>query len=214
MSIIDILLNGNIIFATIVFVLIAITTEIIGRKVLILLQEVTFSEYLFEKIFIPLARAIGLMVFILLCYPVLFGLNEAPPLSQLLSAGSHRTSTLMNVLFIVPLLFSLIPVLGSLPALILPVQGIAGASLVFSWMQGALNIQDIQYLPSFVTVLFIILFAIITHAVARWLSFHLSENINRSFNIDDGQKIAYRIVIVAAQLPVIFIYTRGLGVQL
>lgn len=214
MSIIDILFNGNVIIATLVFVLISIVTEISSRKVLIFFQDVAVTEFIFEKFLIPLARAVGLMVFILLCYPVLFGLNEAPPLSQLLSTGSHRTSTLMNVLFIVPLLFSLIPVIGSLPALILPVQGIAGSSLVFSWMQGALKIDEIYYMPHGVTILMIILLAILTHAAARWVSLHASENINQRFDIDDGQKIAYRIVIVAAQLPVILIYTRGLGVQL
>ena len=214
MSVIDILFNGNIIIATFVFVLLSIATEIFGVKVLDLFQDIAVSEFIFEKFLIPLARAVGMMMFVILCYPVLFGLTEAPPLDQLLSTGSLRTSTLMNLLFIVPLLFSLIPVFGSLPALILPVQGIAGASLVFSWMQAAMQVDETQYLPHGITILIIILLAILTHTVARQLSFHVSETINRQFEIDDGQKIAYRVIIVVAQIPVILIYTRGLGSQL
>lgn len=214
MSIIEILLNSNVIIAIFVFILICIATEIIGQKILLIFEEVPVTEYIFEKFLIPLARAVGLMIFILLCYPVLFGLTEAPPLHQLLAEGSLRTSTLMNVLFIVPLLFSLIPVIGSIPAFLLPVQGIAGSSLVFSWMQGALDIEKIQYVPNWITILLIVLFAILTHAAARWLSLHLSDQVNRVFNIDDGQKIVYRISIVAAQMPVIIIYTQGLGTQL
>ena len=214
MSIIDILLNAKVIIATLVFVLICIATEFLGQRILNIFEQVTVSEFIFEKFLIPLARALGLMVFILLCYPVLFGLTEAPPLSQLLSTGSLRSNTLMNVMFIVPLLFSLIPIVGSIPALILPVQGIAGSSLAFSWMQGALKVEQIQYLPDGATILFIILLAIVTHTVARWISLHISENINRKFNLDDGHKIAYRIVVVAAQMPVIIIYTQGLGSQL
>jgi len=214
MSVIDILLNANVIFAIFVFVLICIMTEIIGQRLLVSFEQAPVSEFIFEKFLIPLARAAGLMIFILLCYPVLFGLNEGPPLSQLLSTGSLRTSTLMNVMFITPLLFSLIPVVGSIPALILPVQGIAGSSLVFSWTQGTLKVEKIHYIPDGVTLLLIILFAILTHAAARWISLYLSETINYNFNIDDGQKIAYRIVVVAAQMPVILIYTQGLGAQL
>ena len=214
MSVLDIMLSGKIIVGILVFVLICIATEIVRHRVLRVIEHVPVSEYLFDKFLIPLARAVGLMVFILLCYPVLFGLTDAPPLSQLLSTGSLRTSTLMNVLFIAPLLFSLIPVIGSIPALILPVQGIAGSSLVFSWMQGALKIEEIAFLPDGVTVLLIILLAILTHSAARWLSLHLSEMINQRFNINDGQKLAYRIVVVAAQMPVILVYTQGLGSQL
>jgi len=214
MSVFDILLNANVIFAILVFVLISIATEIVGQRILLIFEQVPVSEFIFEKFLIPLARAVGLMVFILLCYPVLFGLSEAPPLSLLLSSGSLRSSTLMNVMFIVPLLFSLIPVIGSIPALILPVQGIAGASLVFSWMQGALRVNEVHYLPDGVTFLVIVLLAIVTHTAARWVSLQITEEINRRFNIDDGQKIAYRIIVVAAQMPVIIIYTQGLGAQM
>lgn len=214
MSVIDILFSATVISAITVFVIICTATEFIGQKVLNIFEDVPVSEFIFDKFLIPLARAVGLMIFILLCYPVLFGINDAPPLSELFFEGSMRTSTLMNVMFIVPLLFSLIPVIGSLPALILPVQGIAGCSLVFSWMQGAMKVEHIQYVPSGVTILVIILFAILTHTAARWLALRLSDNINRVFQIDDGQKITYRIVIVAAQMPVILIYTQGLGAQL
>lgn len=214
MSVIDILFSATVISAIMVFILICIATEFAGQKILNVFEDIPVTEFIFDKFLIPLARAVGLMVFILLCYPILFGINDAPPLPDLFFEGSMRTSTLMNVMFIVPLLFSLIPVVGSVPALILPVQGIAGCSLVFSWMQGAMEIENIHYIPSGITILVLILFAILTHTAARWLALHLSENINRIFQIDDGQKISYRIVIVAAQMPVILIYTHGLGAQL
>jgi len=214
MSVIDILFSREILFAIFFFVIISIATEFLGQRILDFFSEVAVTEYIFEKFMIPLARAVGSMIFILLCYPVLFGLADAPALTQLMSTGSMRTSTLMNVLFIVPLLFSLIPVVGSIPALLLPVQAIAGASLVFSWMQGALKINEIHYIPEYPTILVIIFLAIVSHTIARWLSLQVSEYINHKFSIDDGQKIAYRIIIVAAQMPVILIYTQGLGTQL
>jgi hypothetical protein len=214
MSTIDILISAKLITATLAFTLFSIAVELLGRKVLNILDDVSFTEWIFENIFIPLSRAIGLMIFILLSYPILFGITDAPPLSTLLSAGSHRISTLMNILFLLPLVFSLIPVLGSIPALVLPVQAIAGSSLVFSWMQAALDLSDIHYMPSFVVILLIVLLAVITHEFAKWLALHIADRTNRFFNIKDGQIIVYRITVVVAQLPVIFLYTTGLGGQL
>ncbi|WP_455201646.1 hypothetical protein [Kaarinaea lacus] len=214
MSAIDILLNGKIITAILVFIIFSIIVEITARKILHMLDDVSVTEWIFEKVFIPLSRAIGLMIFILLSYPVLFGVTDAPPLSELISAGGHRISSLINILFVLPLAFSVIPVFGGIPALLLPVQGIAGSTLVFSWMQATLNLQDIHYMPSLIIVLVIILFAILTHEIAKWISLHISERTNRYFHINDGQKIVYRIVVVVAQLPVILIYTTGLGGQL
>lgn len=214
MSAIDILLNGKIVTAILVFTLFSIIVEIIGRKILNMLDDVSVTEWIFEKVFIPLSRAVGLMIFILLSYPVLFGISDAPPLSELLSTGSHRISSLMNILFVLPLAFSVVPVLGSIPALLLPLQGIAGSTLVFSWMQAALSLSDIHYMPSLIVFLVIILFAVLSHEIAKWFALHISERTNRYFHINDGQKIVYRIVVVVAQLPVILIYTTELGSQL
>ncbi|WP_455197881.1 hypothetical protein [Kaarinaea lacus] len=214
MSTIEILLNAKIIGAFLAIILLAIVVEIISRKILDILDDVSVSEWLFEKIFIPLFRALELMIFILLAYPVLFGLNEAPPISQLLSEGSHRINTLLNILFVLPLLFSLLPIFGRMPSLLLPVQGIAGSTLIFSWMQAALQRDNIQYVPNVMVIVVIVLLAVLSHAVAKWVALHLSHTVNRFFYIDDGQKIVYRIVVVVAQLPVILIYTTGLGRQL
>ena len=214
MSTIEILLNTKIIGAFLVIILLAIVVEIISRKILDILDDVSVSEWLFEKIFIPLFRALELMTFILLAYPVLFGLNEAPPISQLLSEGSHRINTLLNILFVLPLLLSLLPIFGRMPSLLLPVQGIAGSTLIFSWMQAALQRNNIHYVPNIMVIVVIILLAIVSHAIAKWVALQLSNAVNRFFQIDDGQKIVYRIVVVVAQLPVILIYTTGLGRQL
>ena len=214
MSSIEILLNGKIIGAILAFTLFSIVVEIINRNILYALDDVSISEWMFEKIFIPLFRALGLMIFILLAYPILFGLTEAPSISELLSAGSHRINTLINILFVLPLLFSAIPIFGSMPSLLLPVQGIAGTTLIFSWMQGALHLENIHYLPNTIVIAVIILLALASHALAKWGALHLSHKVNRFFHIDDGQQIVYRVVVMVAQLPVILIYTTGLGSQL
>jgi len=215
MPIIDILFNKTIIAAILIFTLLSITIEIIGWKLLLYFQDANVNEWMLERIFIPLARAIALMIFILLCYPILFGITQAPSLESLLTSGSHRINLLMNVLFVLPLMFSLVPVFGRIPALLLPIQGIAGSTLVFSWMQAATpHSREIHYIPGLSIVIVILLMALITHRLAKWLSVFISDYINDRYQILDSEKIIYRILIVATQLPVILVYTRGLGAQL
>jgi len=215
MSIIDILLYKTTLTAIIAFTLLSIAIEIVGWKFQLLVQDISFNMWLLERIFIPLARAISLMIFILLCYPLLFGITVAPPLNSLLLEGSHRINVLMNVLFVLPLLFSIIPVLGKMPALLLPIQGIAGSTLVFSWMQAALpSAHAIHFIPDFSILALMFIMAFVSHQFAKWVSTSVAEYVDQRFEITDSNKIIYRIAIVITQLPVILIYTQGLGTQL
>ncbi|MGD8559076.1 MAG: hypothetical protein PVH04_05405, partial [Gammaproteobacteria bacterium] len=104
MSIIEILVNGKTLSAILVFLISSVAVEIIGTKIITFFEDVAVSQWIFERLLIPLARAITIMLFILLSYPVIFGIHEAPALMNLLTAGSHRISTLLNILFILPLL--------------------------------------------------------------------------------------------------------------
>jgi len=215
MPIIDILFNKIILTAILIYTPISIAIEIISSKLVLYFQDTAANEWMLERIFIPLARAIGLMIFILLCYPILFGISQAPPLISLITTGSHRIHLLMNILFVLPLLFSLIPFFGKIPALLLPIQGIAGSTLIFSWMQAAMpHPREIHYVPSFSILLTILLMAVVTHTIAKWLSEIVANHINDRFQIVDSEKITYRILIVTTQLPVVLVYTRGLGAQL
>lgn len=213
MTIAEILLSKHVLGAIFIFTVISIVVEMNGNRLLARVSDVTPTHWIFERTLVPFARAGALMIFMLIAYPLLFGIAQAPPIVDLLLAGPNRISTLINILFIIPLFFPVIPVAGQIPALLLPIQGIAGSTLIFTWMQAALDVDDIQYLPSLSVFVIIIIYAIVAHYLAVKLAEPISEKINTQINTADAEKIVYRILIVVAQLPTILFYTIGLGNQ-
>jgi hypothetical protein len=81
---------------------------------------------------IPAARTVALVSFILIAYPVLFGMASALPVSALLTAGDMRFTHLVNLVFFLSLLLPLFPLFNHWPAVVLPLQGIAASTLLFN----------------------------------------------------------------------------------
>ena len=124
-----------------------------------------------QRLALPLGRAFGVVTFLFLAYPEIYGVDAGtvPTVRTVLSAGPHRSSDLLNILFFSSLGVSLIPVLGRFPALVLPVQGIAGATLLFHWMNAALDEKQhivISYWPGAGAVGTLVLVVLAAHWIA------------------------------------------------
>jgi hypothetical protein len=53
-----------------------------------------------------------MLIFILMAYPTIFGIVDAPPLAALFNENATRVNYLVNMFFLTTLLFPLIPVIG------------------------------------------------------------------------------------------------------
>ncbi|MEJ2760101.1 MAG: hypothetical protein P8126_00795 [Gammaproteobacteria bacterium] len=213
MSIIQIVLSADVIMAAVVYAAAAIAgTWIFDRVHHALVQPVLLWGW--EHIAMPLLRAALMLIFILLAYPALFGLTEAPTLGDLLSREELRVNTLLNVLFVVTLLFPLIPVLGERDELVLPAQGIAASLLLFSWLVAALGAGPVHYWPGSMTVALILLLAVITHWLAVSLAVLAGERLDRALNVENAGELLARALVLFMQYPVIVVFCHGLGEQL
>lgn len=213
MSVMQIVLNANVISAALVYAVAAIVGIWVFDKVDRSLDEV-FLSWAWRHIAMPLLRAALMLLFILLAYPVLFGLSEAPPLDALLSKDPLRINYMLNLLFLVTLLFPLIPVLGERDELVLPAQGIAASMLLFSWLAAALNAGPVHYWPGSVTVALILLLAVITHWLAVSLSALAGERLDQAMNVENAGELLARALVLFMQYPVIIVFCQGLGEQL
>lgn len=170
--------------------------------------------WLWEHLYLPMFRAVVLMSFILLAYPVLFGLHEAPALADLLSAEDGRVSRLLGLVFLLSLVLPLLPALGTIPALILPLQGIAGAALLFNWVCRARGIAEVSYLPDWQALMAMVSLAAGTYWLAQntllvtdWLGREFLETADLDELIGEG-------LTLLLQAPVIIVYGLSLGSQL
>lgn len=165
------------------------------------LRDSPANDWLADHVWLPALRLPALIGFVLASYPALYGLESGPPLSALLDFDWFGRA--MNMLFILPLLFSLLPVAGRFSALVLPLQGMALTALLFTPLAAAMNVEATAYAPDQAAVLALFGFGIGGHFLATGLARRLPQH--------ELALPAYDGVILLCQAPAIFAYGRTLG---
>ena len=214
MSLLESLFHPQLLLALALFAIISVLVEVVAYQLLSAVAEVAPSSWIMEHTIIPAARALALVTFILVAYPVLFGVESAPAVKELLAVERLRLSNLVNVIFLLSLLLPLIPVFSRWPALLLPIQGIAAATMVFRWWAATQPQVDIHFWPGWSTVLSLFVLAFITHEIAKQLSHHLEKKVDAIIDRHGSGRLIYRTVVMMLQVPVILLYTLSLGQQL
>jgi len=171
-------------------------------------------QWPWDHIGMPLLRSALMLLFILLAYPIIFAITDAPSITELLDGNEKRVNYLINLLFLVTLLFPLIPVVGEWEELVLPAQAIAACMLLFSWLATELGVVNIQYWPGIDIVLYILVLAFVTYWMAIALSHYLGEFIDEKFNVTDAGNLISRAIVLFMQSPAILIFSAALGRQL
>ncbi len=173
-----------------------------------------FLQFMWDKIGTPLLRTFLIVAFILLVYPLNFGIEEAPKITILLDVDKKRFDYLINIIFLLTFLFPLIPVIGKWDELIIPLQGIIASIIIFNWLCNVTQITAYSVLPDFYTFIIIIVISIITHWLADYLSHHIGDYLDKTFEREGFRLLVFRCVVLVMQCPVIFIFGTALGKQL
>lgn len=214
MSLATVLLSPQVLGAALLYAVLAILLEVLVLRLHRSVDEHIVVTWGVERVARPLARALAITLFVLAAYPALFGLSEAPSLGELLWSSQGRVNRLVNLAFLVSLLLPLVPVLGSRSALVLPVQGIAVATLMFHWVGAALPQRTVHYWPGWAAVCAVGGLALITPFLARTVARWLGERLDR-YTVREGfGPVVYEGLVLLFQLPSILVYTLALGRQL
>ncbi|NNE37839.1 MAG: hypothetical protein HKN08_05990 [Gammaproteobacteria bacterium] len=176
--------------------------------------ENSVLQWKWDHIAIPLAQAAMVMVFILMAYPVIYGIEEAPEISTLLAKDDLRINHLINLIFVISLLFPLIPLLGNWHELVLPLQGIAASMMIFSWLASGLGVTQFSYWPGWEVVSACLALGVTTHWLAVQISQLIGHKLDKEFNVLDSGELFARGLILLFQCPVILIFSTSLGKQL
>lgn len=167
-----------------------------------------------EHVASPLLRIFLLMLFIALAYPIMFGLHEAPSLAALLASEHANTRNLVNLLFLIAVLFPLLPVIGNWQALILPLQGIFASAVVFTWLAREQGVIAISYWPGIPIFILIVVMAWLTHYLALAFAHHAGHRLDSALHLRDSSEFLARSTILVLQSPAILVYSLSLGRQL
>ena len=121
-------------------------------------------EWMYSHIGLPFARVILVLIFILSAYPALYGVDLIPSLGNVLLEHSERIHSLINWLFVSSLVIPFIPMVGIIPALVIPIQAILATAMLFNW---AAPISTISLVPSIWVFLLFLVLSIVTHKFAK-----------------------------------------------
>jgi len=162
----------------------------------------------------PLYRVFVLVIFIIISYPLLFGLEHATPVAVLLSENEQRLDQLVNLAFLTSLLLPLIPVIGRFMEIVLPIQAILCCMMIFNWLAQSMNLTDFSYWPGIEIILLIILLALFTHWLSVMLARQSGSWLDNRFNVIGFEALIGESIILFMQAPVILVYSLVLGKQL
>src|SRR5690606_18393583 len=103
------------------------------------------NHWLIDHVYLPALRMPALIGFVLASYPTLYGLDSGPSLAVLTDFDWFGQA--LHILFALPLLLSLLPAAGRLPALVLPLQGMALTALLFAPLATVMGTPTPSYWP-------------------------------------------------------------------
>ncbi len=171
-------------------------------------------QYLWDKVGMPMLRSMLMVMFIALVYPLNFGLEAAPPFNEIIAAQKTRLDFLINLVFLITFIYPAIPGIGKADELMIPLQGMMASAIMFRWLCQHLNCDQYSLLPGAGVLLAILIFAFITHWLAKYLSEHTGKFLDQTFHREGYQILVFQGVVMIMQSPVIFIYGMELGNQI
>ena len=213
MSIIQILFSHDLVYAWLVYLISILVLMPLFEWIHGTLNRAVL-QWCWDHVGMPLLRAVLMVIFIVIAYPVLFGISDAPALSTLLAADDMRIHYLINVLFVLTLLFPLIPGIGRCYEFILPAQGMAASLLLFSWVAEARGLVDVRYWPGLDTLGYLLVIALVTHWLAVLVARRLGQLLDTEFNVLGSGELLSRGITLFMQSPSILIFSLALGRQL
>ena len=176
------------------------------------IEESALLEWLYNHVGLPFVRVVLILIFILSAYPALYGVEILPSLTNVLFEHSERIHSLINWLFLTSLIVPFIPMVGVIPALVIPIQSILATAMLFSW--ATRDSQEISLLPDlWVLALFIIL-SIVTHKIAKIFAAFIGDRFEDRINKQDMTHLVYESSLLVFQAPAILVYGIYLGLQL
>ncbi len=171
-------------------------------------ENVAVVGWLTERIYLPLLRYAAVLVLLLLGYPYIFAISDAPSLGQLFAGGTGRVDLLMNIGLALSLALPLIPIVNQVPGIILSAQAILTACVLVSWMAPQMGIANPQYFMGWPIVFAVVSLNVLAYLLGRALLALFAET-RRS----PGPALLMDGLRLLAEIPAVLIYTFALGRQ-
>lgn len=196
-------------FAIFLYVIVAVVVLRIEARLLPTTEGVAVVDWITERVYLPLLRYGAVLVFLLAGYPHIFGIDDAPPVQELFTAGSGRLDLLINIGLALSLALPLIPVANQVPGIVLTAQAVLTACVLVSWLAPHLGVNEPRYFMGWP-----IIAAVFALNVLAWLMGRALLAVFDEARQSRGRLLLMDGLRLLAELPAVLIYTFALGRQL
>lgn len=208
-TVLDVILSTRFVAATLIYSLLTLFTTWLDLWLGEKLHDIPVSDWLVEHFGIPLLHALSMIVFIIILYPVLFGLEPLPTVSDLLADGEGRIQHMVNWVFVIALLLPMIPLLGPRIEIVLPVQGLVVLVILSRWLMQYLDLKDASLIPDASTLGAMVLTGVIGSYLTVFITQHLGRWIDDQFDVHHGGTLIYPMLALVMQTPTLALYVQG-----
>lgn len=167
-----------------------------------------------SNFFAPVIRATIIVVFVLLAYPSIFGIREAPRFIDLISDTMVGVTNLIGLLFILSLALPLLPPFKRHLTALIAVQGLIAVATVFSWYVDYIAANAVSIFPGWIATLAIVLMSALAHHLAQESGHALGTRIDAWLDVKGIEVLAPNAMALLFQAPVMLYYGMILGRQL
>jgi len=171
--------------------------------------HVPVTSWLTERVYLPMLRYGAVLTLLLVGHPQVYGIEQAPPIGQLLAAGHGRFTFLLNLSLALSLLLPLAPALSRVPGIVLTAQGILSACVLFGWTAPALGLEQPRLWMGWKVLSAALVLNLMAYLMGRALAANFPP-VSRS----RLSSLLVEALRMLAELPAILIYTFALGSQL
>lgn len=203
---------SRIFIALIIELILAVPIIYVLEKLREKLLESVVLRWLMDHVGLPFVRVLLILIFILSAYPALYGVEQLPSLASVLFDHTERIHSLINWLFISSLVIPFLPMVGVIPAFVLPIQSILATALLFNW--ATRDVMYINLFPNLIVLGLFIVLSIVTHKIAKMFAEFVGYSLQHKVDKQDMTQLVYESSLLAFQLPAILVYGFYLGSQL
>lgn len=190
-----------------VYLLASATLIALEQKLAYATRADATQTWLNDRVYTPLARTFVLVLFVVMAYPTLLGLDQAPPLGHVLRDG--HADTLITSLFAASLALPMVPVVRAVPGAVLAGQGILACCLLTTWVAATLGAPAPRLWMGWLVALEVLAVLIVGRYAGRAL-LALYPRGARAGIAD----IASEAARLASEIPAVALYGWALGRQL
>lgn len=213
-SLVEMLMSADVILALVFLAMAAVAELFLEHALKCRMPDHRVLHWYWEHILAPVARSAIMIGFVLIAYPALYGLRDAPAFALLFAGDQGRVVSMTNSVFVCSLLLPLLPGFERRAGGVLLVQGLVATAMVFGWYTAYIGAANANAWPGASAAITVAVLAWLGHRLSRMIGTRVGHYLDEALHTEGFDHIAPAMAALLGQAPTILVYGYLLGLQI